>query len=207
MLIRAQAWRGVAVLAAWMVSCGSSGSSPDDGGAGRTGAGGTGAGGTNAGGTNAGGTGGKGAGGTGTGGGADPCPTGMFANCAKDCGGMTLSCGVSSFNGCTQASGGYPTIRTSTAADACKVCGNTMATVHVLVPAEPAAYYRVSVSPPWSIVDELTPACTVGTTCKIIYSWRTATVLHNGFTIVTTDLAAPARNVVVEPVDETAACM
>lgn len=45
-------------------------------------------------------------------------------------------------------------------ADACKVCGNTLATVNVVVPAEPAAYYRVSVSSPWSIVDELTSDCT-----------------------------------------------
>ena len=166
----------------------------------------------NTGGTSGGGTsgtsgasGGAGCSGSGCGNVPDPCPSGSFANCGTDCGGRSL-CELGSFAGCALATAAAgKMVRTQSAADACKGCSGRMAVMTGGMNGGPA-YYRITVSPPWSLLAPPLPAldqsCSLGAQCIIYYQSDT----YVSFGVVTADLNAPPRNITIEAANATTTC-
>jgi hypothetical protein len=134
----------------------------------------------------------------GAGGGAndepDPCPTGNFENCATDCGGPSSTCEPSGLPNCYAVHVGASVVRTPSAADACSLCGGTVAGVQVNML---EGIYRVTVSPPWSLIPPPVSGqeCTTGKQC-IFNGYSGST--YGFFYAVTSDLNAPPRNITIE---------
>jgi hypothetical protein len=121
--------------------------------------------------------------------GGDPCPTGSFVNCATDCGGMEVACGVTW--SAMDRPCGFGT------------CPGRVTTIAVVLS---DGHYRISVSPPWVVVAPPVPgepACPAGAPCIIHDAYSTTTLDLHVIGIVTTDPTAPPRNVVIEPVPST----